>query len=298
MYKLVAIDLDGTLLDSHGEICNENKEAIKKAISNGTIVVIASGRMPDSVRNIATEIGANKYTICGNGTLIYDLQKEEIIFNAFMQKEKVLKIINICEENSIYYNVYTQDSILAKTLNYNILYYHNENSKRPQEKRTNINIVDNVYKFIEENKDINILKITICDSDKAIFGGIIRKLKNISNIEVLEVEHMSRKSIMCGTQEIPIEYFYTEISNENVNKWTAIQVLMEKLNIKKEEVMAIGDNINDKEMIENAGLGVAMGASMLKANNIGDVFVKDNNSARCGRGDKQIYKRYLKTILQ
>lgn len=241
-------------------------------------MVLASGRMPDAVRNIANEIGADKYIISGNGTLIYDLQKEEIIYNSFMNKEKVLKIIEICEQNSIYYNVYTQDSILAKSLNYNILYYHNENSKRPQEKRTNINIVDDVYKFIKEAENINILKITICDSDKIIFSGIIRKLKTIQDIEVLEVEHMSRKSIMFGTNEIPIEYFYTEISNKNINKWTAIQFLMEKLNIKKEEVMAIGDNANDKEMVENAGLGVAMGKSMLKANNIGDVFVKDNNS--------------------
>lgn len=241
-------------------------------------MVLASGRMPDAVRNIASEIGADKYIISGNGTLIYDLQNEEIIYNSFMKKEKVLKIIEICEQNSIYYNVYTQDSILAKSLNYNILYYHNENSKRPQEKRTNINIVDDVYKFVEESENINILKITICDSDKIIFSGIIRKLKTIQDIEVLEVEHMSRKSIMSGTNEIPIEYFYTEISNKNINKWTAIQFLMEKLNIKKEEVMAIGDNANDKEMVENAGLGVAMGKSMLKANNIGDVFVKDNNS--------------------
>lgn len=234
--------------------------------------------MPVSVRNIATEIGADKYIISGNGTLIYDLQKEKIIYNAFMEKEKALEIIKICEENSIYYNVYTENNILVKSLNYNVLFYHNENSKKPLEKRTNINIVDDVYKYIKETEALNILKITICDSDKIIFGGIIRKLKMIQDIDILEVEYMSRKSIKSGTEDVPIEYFYTEISNEKVNKWTAIEFLMKKLNIKKEEVMAIGDNINDKEMVENAGLGVAMGKSMLSANNIGDVFVKDNNS--------------------
>lgn len=279
MYKLVAIDLDGTLLNSYGEISVENKNAIKKASENGVNIVLASGRMPSSVKNIAKEIGADKYIISGNGTLIYDLQKEQIIYDAFMEKEKVLQIIKICEENSIYYNVYTQNSVIAKSLNYNILYYHNENSKKPEEKRTNINIVDNVYKFIQDNYNLNILKMTICDNDKIIFSGIIRKLKMIPDIEVLEVEHMSRKNIKSGTKDVSLEYFYTEISNKNVNKWTAIQFLMNKLNIKKEEVMAIGDNANDKEMVENAGLGVAMGESMLKANNIGDVFVKDNNSS-------------------
>ena len=235
------------------------------------------GRMPISVKNIAKEIGADKYIICGNGTLIYDLQKEEIIYDAFLKKDKVLQIIKICDENSIFYNLYTETSVITKSLNYNVLYYDNENSKKPEEKRTNIDVVEDIYKHVEENENINILKMTICDNDKIIFSGILRKLKEISEIDILEVEHMSRKSIQSGSVEIPIEYYYTEISKQNTDKWTAIEYLLEKLNIKKEEVMAIGDNANDKKMVENAGIGVAMGKSMLEAEQIGDVFVKDNN---------------------
>lgn len=233
--------------------------------------------MPQSVKEIANEIGANKYAICGNGTLIYDLQNEEIIYDSFMEKEKVLKIIKLCEENSIYYNVYTENEVLTKTLSYNTLFYDKENSKKPIEKRTNINIVENVYEYIASRDKINILKMTICDNDKVIFGGIIRKLKMIPKIDVLEVEHMSRKMIKDGSKEIPIEYYYTEIANQNTDKWTAIEWLINKLDIKPEEVMAIGDNANDRIMVENAGLGVAMGKSMLWANHIGDVFVADNN---------------------
>ena len=234
--------------------------------------------MTTSVKTLAMEIGANKYIICGNGTLIYDLQKEKIIYDAFMEKEKVLEIIKICEENSIYYNVYTQNEVLTKTLNYNVLFYDKENSKKPIEKPTNINIVENIPKYIKENPNINILKMTICDSDKIIFSSIIKKLKMIPKIDILDIEHMSKKNIKFGSEDIPIEYFYTEITKENTNKWTAIEFLIKMLGIKREEVIAIGDNINDKEMIENAGLGVAMGQSILEVNKIGDVFVKDNNS--------------------
>ncbi len=279
MYKLVAIDLDGTLLNSYGEVSEENKRAIKQAIQKGSEIVLASGRMPSSVKNIAMELGADKYIISGNGTMVYDLQKEEVIYDTFMTKEKALEIIKICEENSIYYNVYTRNSVLAKSLNYNILFYNNENSNKPLEKRTNINIVEDICKYIKETQDLEILKMTICDSDQIIFSSIIRKLKLVSDIDVLDIEHMSRKRIKNGTTEVPIEYYYTEVSNKNANKWTAIQFLMEKLNIQKEEVMAIGDNANDKEMVENAGLGVAMGNSMLAANHIGDIVVKDNNSS-------------------
>ena len=236
------------------------------------------GRMPQAVKNMAIEIGANEFIICGNGTLIYDLQNEKIIYDAFLEKEKVLQIIKICEENSIYYNLYTENSVITKSLNYNVLYYDNENSKKPEEKRTNIDIVEDIAKYVEENSKINILKITICDSDKIIFSSIIRKLKQIPKIDVLEIEHMSKKIIKFGSMDVPVEYFYTEISKENTNKWTAIEFLMKKLNIQKEEVMAIGDNANDKQMVENAGLGVAVGGSMLEKNKIGDVFVSDNNS--------------------
>lgn len=235
------------------------------------------GRMPSNVKAIANEVSANKYTICGNGTLIYDLQKEKIIYDSFMEKQKVLDIIKICEENSIYYNIYTENEVIAKSLNYNILFYDKENSKKPIEKRTNINIVQDVYKYIEQKNDVSILKMTICDSNKTIFGGIIKTIKTIPKIDVLEIEHMSRKVIKDGTDEIPIEYYYTEIAKQNTNKWTAIEYLMKELNIKQEEVMAIGDNANDKEMVINAGLGVAMGDSMLSVNKIGDVFVSNNN---------------------
>ena len=131
---------------------------------------------------------------------------------------------------------------------------------KKEEEKTHINIVENVYDYIS-NKDEKIVKITICDNNQTIFNSIIRKLKEIDEIEVLDVSHMSRKMIKQGTEEIPIEYYYTEISAKNVDKWNAIEFLKEKMNIKTEEIIAIGDNVNDKKMIQNAGLGIAMGQS-------------------------------------
>lgn len=189
--------------------------------------------MPSSVKNLAKEIGADKYIISGNGTLIYDLQKEEIIYDAFMEKLKALEIIKVCEENSIYYNVYTEDSVLTKSLNYNVLFYDNENSKKPIEKRTNINIVEDIYKYVEESSHINILKITICDSDKVIFSSIIKKLKMIPKIDILEVEHMSRKNIKTGSKDIPIEYFLYGNNKRKHKQMDSNRVLNEKIEYKK-----------------------------------------------------------------
>ena len=102
MYKLIAIDLDGTLLNSYGEVTDENKMAIENAISKGVEVVLASGRPIMSVKNLANELNTNNYIICGNGAIMYDMQGDEILYNKFLDKSKVLQIIKICEENSIY----------------------------------------------------------------------------------------------------------------------------------------------------------------------------------------------------
>ena len=276
MYKLVAIDLDGTMLDSFGQVTENTKAVIQKTIEKGTDVIIASGRPIDSIKTIAKEIGSNKYFIAGNGALIYDIQKDEILYEKYMNKQKVLEIIKICEENSIAYNVYTDKTILATSLKYNVLYYHKENLKKQEDKRTHINIVENMYEYIQKMKEERFLKITICDDSKTVFQSIIRKLEKIKDIEILDVSHMSRKLIQQGTEEVPIEYYYTEISSKDVDKWFAIEFLMQKLNLKKEEIVAIGDNVNDKKMIEQAGLGIAMGQSMPQLKEIAD-YVTDAN---------------------
>ena len=260
MYKLVAIDLDGTLLNSYGEVSEKNKEAIQKAKSKGAEIVIASGRPISSARSYAYEVGADNYIICGNGSVLYDMKNEQIIYDKFIERQKALQIIKICEENSIFFNIYTEKLTISKSLNYNIL------------------LIDNIYKYVEENPDLQVLKITVCDESKIIFDSIIRKLREVKNVDVLDLQHMARKYIKLGTEEKKVEYYYTEITSKDVDKWGAIEKLADRLQINKEEIMAIGDNMNDKRMVENAGLGVMMENCASYMKEFADVIVKDNNN--------------------
>ena len=260
MYKLVAIDLDGTMLNSEGVVTENTKKVIKEKLEKGAKIIIASGRPIDSIKAIAKEIGSENYFIAGNGALIYDIQKDEIIYNKFLPKEKVLEIIKICEKNSISYNVYTENAILATALKYNVLYYYKENLKKSEKNKINISIQENIYDYIKNTENEKFLKITICDDTKSIFNSIMRKVRKISEIQTLDVEHMSRKKIMQGTEQLNLDYYYTEISAKNTDKWNALQFLLkeiesnEKMQIKQDEIIAIGDNMNDKKMVENAGL--------------------------------------------
>lgn len=260
MYKLVAIDLDGTMLNKYGIITENTKNVIKKVQEKGVEVIIASGRPINSVKNFSKEINSQKYFISGNGAITYDIKNDKILYENILNKNKVLQVIKICEENSIYYNVYTENGIIAKNLNYNTLYYYKENLNKLEENKTHINIVESIYDYIEK-RDEKILKIMICDGSKPIFNSIMKKIREITDIEILDVSHMSRKIIKQGTEEIALEYFYTEISAKDVDKWNALEKLIELMNITKEEVVTIGDNANDIKMLKNAGFGVAMGES-------------------------------------
>lgn len=277
MYQLIAIDLDGTLLNSYGVVTERTKQTIKKCVDKGIEIVLASGRPNDSIEAIAKEIGANHYFIAGNGALVYDMKKKEVIYEKYMTKEKVLEVIKLCEQNSISYNVYTDKTILATALKYNVLYYHKENLKKEESKKTHIHIVENMYTYIKEMKEEKFLKITICDENNSIFNSIIRKVRQIEGVEVLDVSHMSRKMIRQGTEEVPIEYYYTEISLKEVDKYNALQFLQNKLNIKNEETIAIGDNMNDRKMIQKTGLGIAMKQSCPAILAIADYVTDGNN---------------------
>lgn len=278
MYNLIAIDLDGTLLNSNGIMSNETKETLQKIKDKDIKIVLASGRMVDSIKTISNEIGNQKYLIAGNGAIVYDIEKQEILYRNYLKKEKVLDVIKICEENSIYYNIYTENELLTTSLKYNVLYYHKENANREEKDRMKISIVNNMYDYVLNSKRDDYLKITICDEDRMIFNSIIRKIKQIKEIDVLDVEHMSRKNIVQGTETIELNYSYTEVSAQNVDKWEAINYIMKQENIHKDHVIAIGDNINDKKMIENAGLGIAMVGSTPVVTEIANIITSENNN--------------------
>ena len=207
MYKLIAIDLDGTMLNKYGIITQNTKDIIKKVQEKGIEIIIASGRTINSVKNFSKEINSKNYFISGNGAITYDIKNDKILYENVLSKNKVLQVIKICEENSIYYSVYTENGIITKNLNFNTLYYYKENLNKEEKDKTNINIVQDIYKYIDE-KDEKILKIMICDDNQSVFKSILKKLGEITDIEILEVSHMSRKLIKQGTEEIALVKYY------------------------------------------------------------------------------------------
>ena len=288
MYKMIALDLDGTTLNSYGQMTRNTIDTVKKAAEQGTEVVIASGRNMNAIKALADEIGNINYVIAGNGAVIYDLKQNQILYENYIPKMKAFEIIDICEKNDIYYSVYTNRTIITDTLKHNVLYYYKENMKKEDTKKTHITLTYDIPEYVKNMKE-EVLKIFVCDEQKSVFNSIIKKFDQVKNIDILDVSHMTRKMIRQGTYEIPIEYYYTEISTKNVDKWNSIKFIMDKKGINEEEVITIGDNENDKKMIKEAGMGIAMKNGTPSVTSIAK-FVTDSNDEE---GVAKAIKKFL-----
>ena len=168
MYKLITIDLDGTLINSQGQITEEDKKAINDIKQKGSIVVINSGRQLETVRNIAKDIGSVDYCVCGNGAQLYDLKNNKVLYSHFLDLNKSMEIIEICRKNDLYFSIYTEKEILVETLKDNVLAFYYNNKNIPYEKQTRIKIDTDVDNYIL-NERCPILKIGISQVDENAF---------------------------------------------------------------------------------------------------------------------------------
>ena len=284
MYKLIAIDIDGTLLNSKSELTERTCNALKKASDKGIYVILTSGRMSSIIKNFCNEIGANKFLIAENGASIVDLQTNEIIYKNYMPKEIVLQIVDLCIENNIYYMVYTDKELIVKDLKHMALFFNKQNYNPNARIRT----VHAGRDYIESLDD-NFTKMMICDEDRSVYNAIVNKLSKNPYIDVTPVPHISSKKIVVGEEEKTIEYSYADIAEKGTNKWTTIEKIMNRLNIKQDEVIAIGDNTNDIMMVKNAGLGVAMGNGIDSIKEVADVVAKSNDED----GVAEIVEKYI-----
>lgn len=243
MYKAVFLDLDDTLLDNEKNISEENKDAIKYVKEKGGLVCIASGRSIEATKKYYNLAGASRYIIYSNGAGIFDCDANEKLFSADMEKSICFNLYNYSKENDLGiridtpYGRYISDERYALKLD--IVF-------RPEEGESII--LDNdilQISFLSEVEDKRKEAINFVNEN-------IPKTVKIENI------------FKTGYNE---EFFSINLVNTNVSKGNAINGLCKFLKIDINDVIAIGDGINDISMIKAVGLGVAMenGEPELKA---------------------------------
>ncbi|MGB9677306.1 MAG: Cof-type HAD-IIB family hydrolase [Candidatus Ratteibacteria bacterium] len=240
MIKLLTIDLDGTLLNSKGEINKEDKIALKKFYKSGGIVVFASGRMTDCVSIYSEILKIDTPLIVYNGAMVRLTKKEKrkIIYHNPVPLKYSKFIIDYCMKNRFFLNFYYND----------VLYGVNDPLLK---------------KYAEIYSNQTGAKYFFIDSLSSFKNKRPTKLVLITDIENKNIKRTRdyqyryfKKLFFRSLNIIKTNPEYLEFMNKGVNKGTALEVLAKYYGVKRDEIIAFGDGENDLEMILYAGISV------------------------------------------
>ncbi len=233
--KLVALDMDGTTLKSDNTISETDLAAIKKAQRYGIMIVPSTGRPLDAIPKEIIELPV-KYAITKNGSIITDLESQEECYHELIEKELALPIVKVIEQ---------MDVFLSADIN-NIRVASGKNLENAKHTYKNLHfddhlVVDSLYEYIKNTKDVVIDKIGILVTDDDIRRNILFEQRNYIDLNIMQTSPIS-----------------IEINNRLASKGNALKWLASKLELKKENIAAIGDSDNDLIMLCYAGYSFAM----------------------------------------
>lgn len=248
--KLVASDLDGTIIDRDNKIAHKNFEAISKIHNMNIPFAVCTGKSYSVSKKICEQFNAT-YGIFGNGTQIIDLRTgKELLRNILSQKD-LLFVTTLAKRFHYHIHLYTDNEIITEELKYMDLrnfIIRNENSSG----EIKFKVVKDIINYIETNKpDVFSAVITTEDSSLESFQQLLTINNNIDNAYI-------NKRGKYRDRIINKDYEYINVSPIHINKNEALNFLGEYLNIDKKDMMAIGDNVNDLEMVRDSGFGVAV----------------------------------------
>lgn len=252
--KLVATDLDGTLLNDHHQISEENKRAIKKAQKHGVQVAVATGRSFKAANKPLQDAGITCPIICLNGAQIYT-NDHKLIKAVPLSMNVAVRIKKACQKEDVYFELFTnkggfsdsRDKFLAVIIDI-ITSANPEVSEDDIRARASmrfqdedITIVDD-YDSVFEQKDMDIYKVLAFSVEHEKLIRVKDDLANETRVKITS----------SGLDNL-------EFNNPEAQKGNALEFLAGRLGFKMDQVMAIGDNYNDLSMLIGAGRGVAMG---------------------------------------
>ncbi|MCQ6559079.1 Cof-type HAD-IIB family hydrolase [Paenibacillus mendelii] len=250
MYKLIAIDIDDTLLTDDLIITEGTKAALAAAIEQGVFVTLATGRMFPSAQKIAAQLELNVPIITYQGSLIKTLFDEQVLYERSVPADAAKELFAFCEEHGLHLQLYIND----------VLYVKEDNEKaRGYSALAKIPfVVEPDYEKLLTQPSTKMLIID--DPDE--LDKIAAKLAPLIGDRV----HITKSKA-----------HYLEFMHKEGTKGHAIEFMAAHIGCTMDQVIAIGDSWNDHEMIEVAGLGVAMDNALPKLKAIANYITASNN---------------------
>ncbi|MDD5829254.1 MAG: Cof-type HAD-IIB family hydrolase [Lachnospira sp.] len=258
--RLIALDLDGTTLDSSKQVSEKNRNAIINAVKNGVHVCIASGRAFDTLPSVVTEIPGIEYAITSNGAAVYEIRDKKCLRSYKLTAESVKTILELTKDMPVTYEAFIEGRAYAGSE-----YIHNP------------------VKFGATKEAIHYIQTTRTLIDD-ITGFIRQHVNELDSMDII-VKDADMKEKVCDaiykeTQDVYITSSVkqlVEISYKDAGKKSGVKFLADRLGVSKEEIAAFGDAEKDKDMIEYAGYGIAVANASISLKEKADYITLSND---------------------
>ena len=255
---MLVLDIDGTIFKKDYTATDRVKNTLKKLCDNGIKVVLCTGRMYAATKSIAEELCLNTPVICYQGGLVKNFCSDDTtLWERTMNPALALDVIRELKKRKIFFNIYINDELMVEEDSPLIRQY--------------VDARNLSYKIIGncENIDFTGLnKILAIDDDTELIENLQKEMAE---------KYKGKLYVIRSTPR------FCEFSNPDATKGNAVRFLAELWNIKKEEIMACGDQDNDIEMLLAAGVKVAMGNATEDLKKIADYVTEtvDNDGVVC-----------------
>ena len=257
MIKLIAIDMDGTLLNSKKELLEETKQYFKNFHNKNTetLLVLCTGRPESGIRPYLKDLGyleENHYIISQNGANIYESQTEKRVMDAFVDSKAIQKWIELGKSHGI--------SVMGAGVGY----YYSFDEDPTEWMEFDVKIVSGKLKRIttEDSLSTDFYKLLLLGDEE-----------QLNEFETFIPQEWRNEFYVVRSQK-----YLIEVLTKGVNKAFGLEKLAKELNIQSSEIAAIGDAANDIEMLKYAGLAIAMGNASEEVKAVSDIVTDTNEN--------------------
>ncbi len=267
-YRLIALDIDGTLLNSRKEIEPDNLKAVRRAAEAGVAVVFCTGRAVSELEEFYTLLPQIRYAVFCSGGGLYDMQKREAFSLRGIPREQAEEIMAAARPKDLMPQLVLADKDVIQASHIANLEHYHMGIYRPLYEKA-MTLTPDIFAYFHGCRD-DILKINLYHADPA------ERIRTRAQLEHLEIERVYS------------EVSSLECSALGVNKGTGLLRLCEALGIDRDASAAVGDAENDIPMLQMAGLGVAMGNGTENVKSAADRVVSDMDHGGCAEAISMI----------
>ena len=263
--KLIAFDLDGTLLDDKKAVPLENLRALEVASARGMVLVPATGRIVRGIPEAVKQLPGARYFIVSNGAGVYDAKEDRLLYRGDVPLELALRCYEYMDTLPVLYDCYQNDmGYMTRSMYQRCApYFTTEPHMMELIRRLRVP-VDDLKDFLRQRGEpLQKLQMFFKPEDMPLREQVLRRIPELFP-ELVATTSVSNN---------------IEINSVNAGKGKAMLALAEHLGIRREDTLAFGDGTNDCELLEMAGWGVAMANADPKVKAVADEICDTNNNA-------------------